>query len=128
MSDETSGDDQNPETTEPDSGSSTESGSDSSTDSDSDSDGGSNEDFPGSDDPSQISDDQLRGLAVPVLAFIAGRSVMLDARRAAANARKLLPLGQIELWPQASHAVNGEYPDEIAARAALFWNEADARR
>ncbi len=78
--------------------------------------------------PRQISDDQLRGLAVPVLAFIAGRSVMLDARRAAANARKLLPLGQIELWPQASHAVNGEYPDEIAARAALFWNEADARR
>ena len=59
MSDETSGDDQNPETTEPDSGSSTEPGSDSSTDSDSDSDGGSNEDFPGSDDPSQISDDQL---------------------------------------------------------------------
>ena len=54
---------------------------------------------------------------VPVLALIAGRSVMLDAARAAARARNLLPRGQVELWPEASHAINGEYPTEITERA-----------
>ncbi|OMC51237.1 carboxylesterase [Mycolicibacterium fortuitum] len=74
--------------------------------------------------PKLFTDDQLRGLDVPVLALIAGRSVMLDPERAATRARELLPRGQIELWPEASHAINGEYPDEIAERAGRFWDEA----
>jgi pimeloyl-ACP methyl ester carboxylesterase len=78
--------------------------------------------------PRRFSDDQLRGLDLPVLAFLAGRSVMLNATRAAARARELLPRGQVELWADASHAINGEYPDEIAARTRRFWDEADASR
>ncbi len=78
--------------------------------------------------PRPITDDQLCFLDVPVLALIAGRSVMLDAARAAARARNLLPRGQVELWPDASHAINGEYPDEIAERAGSFWDDVDAHR
>ncbi len=75
--------------------------------------------------PKVFSDDQLRSLDRPVLALIAGRSVMLDPARAAATARRLLPRGDVELWPDASHAINGEYPDEIAQRARRLWDEAD---
>jgi pimeloyl-ACP methyl ester carboxylesterase len=71
--------------------------------------------------PKPIADDQLRALDIPVLALIAGRSVMHDAARAAATARNLLPHAQVELWADASHAINGEYPGEIAATAAAFW-------
>jgi pimeloyl-ACP methyl ester carboxylesterase len=75
--------------------------------------------------PRRFTDDQLRGLTVPVLAFLAGRSVMLDATRAADRARELLPNGQVELWAEASHAINGEYPEEIAARSRRFWDDVD---
>jgi pimeloyl-ACP methyl ester carboxylesterase len=63
---------------------------------------------------------------IPVLALIAGQSVMLDAALATSRARCLLPRGQIELWADASHAINGEYPFEIAERAAAFWADVDA--
>jgi pimeloyl-ACP methyl ester carboxylesterase len=76
--------------------------------------------------PRVFSDEQLRSLDLPVLALIAGRSVMLDPARAAARARRLLPRGQVEVWPDASHAINGEYPHEIAQRAHRFWDEVDA--
>jgi pimeloyl-ACP methyl ester carboxylesterase len=78
--------------------------------------------------PKSFTDDQLRSLDVPVLALIAGRSVMLDAARATARARDLLPRGQVELWADASHAINGEFPAEIAERAAAFWDDVDAAR
>jgi pimeloyl-ACP methyl ester carboxylesterase len=76
--------------------------------------------------PKSFTDDQLRSLDIPVLALIAGRSVMLDAASASARARNLLPRGQVELWADASHAINGEYPAEIAERAGAFWDDADA--
>ncbi|BBY17443.1 alpha/beta fold hydrolase [Mycolicibacterium litorale] len=76
--------------------------------------------------PKPITDDQLRSLEVPVLALLGGRSVMLRADRAAERARNTLPHGQIEVWSQASHAINGEYPDEIAERAHRFWDSVDA--
>jgi pimeloyl-ACP methyl ester carboxylesterase len=75
--------------------------------------------------PRRFSDDQLRGLDVPLLVFLAGRSVMLNATRAANRARELLRDGQIELWARASHAINGEYPDDIARRTQRFWDDLD---
>jgi pimeloyl-ACP methyl ester carboxylesterase len=71
--------------------------------------------------PKPITDERLRSLILPVLALIAGRSVMHNADRAAARARKLLPQGRVELWVDASHAINGEYPAEIAQTAEAFW-------
>lgn len=60
-----------------------------------------------------------------MLALIAGRSVMLDAAGAAERARDLLPRGQVELWADASRAINGEYAAEIAERAERFWKSVD---
>jgi pimeloyl-ACP methyl ester carboxylesterase len=76
--------------------------------------------------PKRITDDQLRGLDIPVLAIVAGSSVMLDAPKAAAHARAVLQRGQVEVWADASHALNGEFPDRIAERAHRFWDEADS--
>lgn len=77
--------------------------------------------------PRPIARGQLRSLSVPVLALIAGRSVMHDGPRAAAVARQLLRDGHVELWPEASHAINGEQPDRITAAAAAFWRRVDGR-
>jgi pimeloyl-ACP methyl ester carboxylesterase len=71
--------------------------------------------------PGLIDDGRLRTLDVPVLAVLAGRSVMLDSDRAAAKARKVLPHARIEVWPDASHAINGEFPERVAKRAAALW-------
>lgn len=76
--------------------------------------------------PKLFGDEELRGLDVPVLALIAGRSVMLDPERAATRAREVLARGEVELWADASHAINGEYPEGIAERAGRFWDEVDA--
>ncbi|MEW2481458.1 alpha/beta hydrolase [Mycobacterium sp. NPDC049093] len=73
--------------------------------------------------PELFSDEELRSLDVPVLALIAGRSVMLDPERAVARAREVLARGEVELWADASHAINGEYPEEIAQRTGRFWDE-----
>lgn len=73
--------------------------------------------------PTRFSDAQLRGLDIPVLALIAGRSVIHDSRRAAATARRLLRRGRVEMWQDASHAINGEFPDRIAAAAGTFWSQ-----
>lgn len=75
--------------------------------------------------PSRFSEDHLRGIDIPVLAVIAGRSVIHDAARAADAARKLLVKGRVELWADASHAINGEYPDQIASTVGRFWNDVD---
>jgi pimeloyl-ACP methyl ester carboxylesterase len=73
--------------------------------------------------PKLITDHQLRALNVPVLALLAGRSVMLDATRAAAKARKCLSHGQVEVWDDATHAINGEFPERITERVQRFWAE-----
>ncbi|MFI8976589.1 alpha/beta fold hydrolase [Nocardia asteroides] len=62
---------------------------------------------------------QLRALTVPVLALFAGRSIVHDPTVAAATAR-LIPGARVELWPEASHAVNGEFPDRLAELVSAF--------
>lgn len=76
--------------------------------------------------PTPFTDDQLGALDIPVLAIIAGRSVIHDAARAARYAREVLRHGEIELWPDASHAVNGEFPERIATRLHPFLDQADS--
>ncbi|MEV6431261.1 alpha/beta hydrolase [Nocardia sp. NPDC051463] len=69
--------------------------------------------------PVRPSQDQLANITVPVLAILAGRSIVHDTQRAATTARTI-PGAEVEVWPVASHAVNGEFPDRIAARFAEF--------
>lgn len=65
----------------------------------------------------------VESVNVPVLALLAGRSVMHKAPRAAARARKCLAHGQVEVWEGATHALNGEFPERIAERTQRFWDE-----
>jgi pimeloyl-ACP methyl ester carboxylesterase len=39
--------------------------------------------------------------------------------RAATTARSI-PGAQVEVWPEASHAINGEFPERISQRFAEF--------
>ncbi|MEU0543623.1 alpha/beta hydrolase [Nocardia sp. NPDC005978] len=68
---------------------------------------------------------QLSALGKPFLGIFAGRSIVHRANRIAARARKLLPAARIEVWPEASHAINGEFPDRIATRVGEFLTEID---
>ncbi|MFI8566399.1 alpha/beta fold hydrolase [Rhodococcus sp. NPDC078407] len=70
--------------------------------------------------PTRITEDRLATLDVPVLAVIAGRSVMHDAAAAVATAERTVPDGTVRLYPDASHAINGEYPDRLRDDIADF--------
>jgi pimeloyl-ACP methyl ester carboxylesterase len=70
--------------------------------------------------PTRITDERLAMLDVPVLAIIAGRSVMHDAQQATDTAERTLSDGTVRLYPDASHAVNGEYPDRLRDDIADF--------
>ena len=70
--------------------------------------------------PSRIDPEALRGLRMPVLALIAGRSVMHDPATALRTARSALVNGTVEEYPEASHAINGEHPREITEDIAAF--------
>lgn len=70
--------------------------------------------------PARISVERLAALDLPVLAIIAGESVMHDPQMAEATARRALADGEVLVIPGASHAVNGEHPGDIAAAIASF--------
>ncbi|MGV8872303.1 MAG: alpha/beta fold hydrolase [Rhodococcus sp. (in: high G+C Gram-positive bacteria)] len=70
--------------------------------------------------PTRVTEEQLATLDVPVLAVIAGRSVMHDAQVAVDTAERALPDGTVRLYPDASHAINGEYPDRLRDDIAEF--------
>ncbi|MCF2570713.1 alpha/beta fold hydrolase [Brevibacterium sp. UCMA 11754] len=70
--------------------------------------------------PSRIAEGQLSDLTMPVLAIIAGRSVMHDPETASATARRTLGAGAVHVYEDASHAVTGEYPDEVSADIGEF--------
>lgn len=70
--------------------------------------------------PRRFSDEELARVRMPVLAVLAGRSVMHDAAAAADEARRLLPAARVLLWAEATHAVTGEQPGRLAAEVAAF--------
>jgi pimeloyl-ACP methyl ester carboxylesterase len=78
--------------------------------------------------PSYPGDDELRALRVPTLALIAGRSEIHDGRKAFERARSLLPDVRAELWPEATHAVTGQFSDEVNAVVLDFLRRVDDRR
>lgn len=70
--------------------------------------------------PEYLTDEQLRSIRIPVLAIIAGRSVIHRAPAALARAHTLIPQVQAEIWPDATHAISGEAADEINGRVLRF--------
>jgi pimeloyl-ACP methyl ester carboxylesterase len=70
--------------------------------------------------PKRFSAEQLGTIDVPVLVILAGASVMHDSAAVAREAARTLRHGTVHLYDGASHAVNGEQPDRIAADVAAF--------
>jgi pimeloyl-ACP methyl ester carboxylesterase len=70
--------------------------------------------------PAVFTAEQLRSIRVPVLALVAGRSVMHDPEAAYARARTLIPKVEAELWPSATHAIAGESPAAVNERVLRF--------
>ena len=78
--------------------------------------------------PTYPTDEQIAGIDVPVLVAVGGRSVIHNGRKAAERARRLLQRGAVEYWPEASHAINGEFPARLNSRVTEFLAEVDASR
>ncbi|MFB4319858.1 alpha/beta fold hydrolase [Actinomadura sp. 21ATH] len=70
--------------------------------------------------PGLVPAGSLRRLEMPVLAILAGESVMHDVAASRRRAEDVLQNGTVKVYPEASHAVNGEQPDRIAADIAAF--------
>ncbi|MFI6519838.1 alpha/beta fold hydrolase [Spirillospora sp. NPDC050679] len=70
--------------------------------------------------PARIGEEPLRRLTMPVLAILAGESVMHDAAASRKVAERVLQNGTVKVYPNASHAINGEHPNEVAADIAAF--------
>jgi pimeloyl-ACP methyl ester carboxylesterase len=70
--------------------------------------------------PTQPSEHTLATVECAVLVIMAGQSPMHDSAAAAETARRSLSKGTVLSYPDASHAINGEYPQEIAADLVAF--------
>ncbi len=70
--------------------------------------------------PAYPSDEQLRSITSPVLAFVSGKSTVHDPRKAVDRATRLIPNAQVELWPTASHAISAECADAVNTRLLDF--------
>jgi pimeloyl-ACP methyl ester carboxylesterase len=70
--------------------------------------------------PHRIAADHLARVRAPTLALLAGQSRMHDTAEAAQVAEGTLPEVTVVVYPDASHAINGEYPDRVAADIADF--------
>jgi pimeloyl-ACP methyl ester carboxylesterase len=63
--------------------------------------------------PERITDEQLRGLRMPVYAVLGARSSMHDAAAAVAVARACVKDVRAEVWPGASHSLPMEFPERL---------------
>ncbi|WP_326552277.1 alpha/beta fold hydrolase [Micromonospora sp. NBC_01813] len=70
--------------------------------------------------PRRLTDEELTRVRTPTLALLAGQSRMHDTAEAAQVADSALPEATVIVYPEASHAINGEYPDRVAADLAEF--------
>ncbi|MEC0258252.1 alpha/beta fold hydrolase [Paenibacillus lautus] len=70
--------------------------------------------------PDLMSAEDLKNIHIPVLALMAEKSTMHNSQRAVQKGKTHVPNIQIENWPGASHAMNGEFPEEVNARILAF--------
>lgn len=77
--------------------------------------------------PTRISEEQLATIDLPVLAMLAGNSVMHEPQSAVETAERALINGTVSYYPDASHALSGEQPQQIAADIAEFISEHSSR-
>lgn len=70
--------------------------------------------------PTRIPEKRLAGVRIPTLALLAGESRMHDTGSAATVARRAPAGATVLVYPDASHAINGEYSDRIATDVGAF--------
>lgn len=70
--------------------------------------------------PRGLTDDELRGIAIPALVLLGGRSPIHDPQRAARRARALLPDVRAEVVPGATHGLPADRPEQVRARLLAF--------
>lgn len=73
--------------------------------------------------PDLISKEQIRTIDMPILAIMAENSTMHDSEKVVRQTSSYAPHIQIECWPNASHAINGEFPEEVNNRILAFINQ-----
>lgn len=78
--------------------------------------------------PTRISEERLASRDLPVLAIIAGNSVIHDPQVAAETARRALANGDILGIPGASHAIKGSTPTRSPPRSPVFSTATGATR
>lgn len=77
--------------------------------------------------PKEITEEQLRELKMPVLGILAEDSTMHHSVESLDVGIENLknPLSHMVMFPNASHAINGEYPEELAKSMVDFLQEVD---
>ncbi len=70
--------------------------------------------------PDLFTKEELKNINVPVLALIAEKSTMHDAAKAVETGEKYVKDIDIVNWKNASHAINGEFSNEVNARILDF--------
>lgn len=78
--------------------------------------------------PTLIPEDRLRTIRVPVLAIVAGRSVMHDPATSIPVAERAFGAENVRVYPDATHALSGEQPGRFAADVGAFVQRVDAGR
>lgn len=71
--------------------------------------------------PRPLSTAQLRRLTMPTYVAIAGRRSQAGGRKAAARAATL-PDATVEVWPQTTHSLPMQVPQQVAQRLGRFWS------
>ncbi|MDN5919583.1 MAG: alpha/beta fold hydrolase [Pseudonocardia sp.] len=77
--------------------------------------------------PSYPAEAELARIRVPVLVVLGGRTTVLDPERARRRAERSLTDVRVEVWPQASHSLTGEFPEATAEAVLAHTHAADAR-
>jgi pimeloyl-ACP methyl ester carboxylesterase len=75
--------------------------------------------------PGFPTDAALRSLRMPVLALLGGRSTVGHAGRGARRARALVCDVEVEVWPDATHALPSSHAVRVDARLAAFHARAE---
>ncbi len=77
--------------------------------------------------PEEINAEQLAELEMPVLGILAGESTMHHSDKAFQTGVENLknPTSKMELFDDASHAINGEYPEELTQTIEAFLEQFD---
>jgi pimeloyl-ACP methyl ester carboxylesterase len=75
--------------------------------------------------PAYPSDELIKKITIPILVVMAGRSIVHNSHKAVERAKRLLPNAQVECWEDASHAINGEFPEKMNFRILSFIDEVE---